>query len=403
MFLPSGVMAQQIALLIHYHSQKNAGRSCNKSFVCHYSSHILVHEKDTASWLLNMEPVIVPMKEGSRVQHPISFEEVRATLCSAGLHSPGSELPAAVMVECPHREVGGKCTSYADLEKISQLCRNNGVALHMDGARLWEALAHYTECTTSSGSAVTAADLCGLFDSVYVSCYKGIGGMTGAVLMGDASFISEARVWLRRFGGNVFTLLPYAVSSYANYRKYVRWNIQPTDADNADGDAEIAKTETERHETETEAMAAVAGALPIPYSMKARLQRMQEVVVLLTTELSALSNSLIAASTGTDNGAARFQQQEHQDHPDHQHHQHHHRCANYVRFDPPVPQVCLIHVYIRSSVQQAMAAQEVSRSETGVVCFARLRPAAAVVPLQVPEGGLPVQEECFFEFNMVGN
>lgn len=56
------------------------------------------------------------------------------------------------------------------------------------------------------------------FDSVYVSFYKGLGGLSGAMLLGDLDFCSEARVWLRRFGGNLYTLLPYAVSAWAGFK-----------------------------------------------------------------------------------------------------------------------------------------------------------------------------------------
>lgn len=345
-------MAQQIALLIHYHTPSAVAHS--KSFVCHYSSHVLIHEKDTASWLLNMNPIIVPPNDSSIVQEPMSYEGVRAAVFPTD-RDPADPLPAAVMVECPHREVGGKCTPYSDLEQISELCHQNGVACHMDGARLWEALAHYTECTTSTGKTVTPIDLCNLFDSIYVSSYKGIGGVTGAILLGNASFIAEARVWLRRYGGNVFTLMPYAVSAYSSYRKYVLWNAESEYAK----DGHIAAP-----------VCAETVVLPVPYSMKARLHRLKVVVALLTTALSALSTSLQTTTAS----------------------------SRYVRFDPPVPQVCLIHVYIRSTVEQALAAHAVSKSETGVACFARLRPAA---PVKAPEEGVSVPEECYFEFNMV--
>jgi len=74
--------------------------------------------------------------------------------------------PCAVIVECPHREVGGKTTPWAELVALSAACREAGVALHCDGARLWEAAAAYDK---------SLAEICALFDSVYVSFYKGLG------------------------------------------------------------------------------------------------------------------------------------------------------------------------------------------------------------------------------------
>lgn len=324
-------MAQQIALQIHY----NAATGKDRAYVCHYSSHLLIHEKDTSLHLLNMQPVVVPAEEGVRIQNPISFFDVQRALESSPLK------PASVIIELPHREVGGKATSFADLEKISSFCRSNGIALHMDGARLWEALAHYTTSTTSSGQPVTREILCGLFDSVYMSTYKGIGGLTGALLLGDAKFIVEARVWLRRYGGNVYTLLPYAVSAYSAFRNYLLWN-DPTSEAVHDG-----------------------SSVAVPYSMKARLARLQHVAALLSTHFQT------AASAESP----------------------------LVRFDPPVPVVCMIHVYIRASVEAAKAAHERSKQETGIACFMWIRPA----PVATRADGTTYPEECYFEFNMVSS
>lgn len=330
-------MAQQIALLVHYNAAKARESSAQRAFVCHYSSHILIHEKDTASHLLNMQPLVIEQQPNTHVQAPLNYHDVAQKI----LADTAGATPCAVVVECPHREIGGKCTPYADLERISQLCRDAGVALHMDGARLWEALAHYTTDTTASGSAVTARDLCGLFDSIYVSCYKGLGGLTGALLMGNAQFIAEARIWLRRFGGNVFTLLPYVVSSYSCFRNYVAWNSASPDHG-------------------TVAVSADPNALPVPYSMAARRRRMQHIVALL---------SATPALQGR------------------------------VRFDPPVPEVCLVHVYIAARVDAAKVAHERSKAQSGVACFSWVRPAPVITGEAAPR----FAEECYFEFNMVSS
>lgn len=58
------------------------------------------------------------------------------------------------------------------------------------------------------------------FDSIYISFYKGLGAISGAMLMGDKEFCEEARVWLKRFGGNLYTKMPYAASCWIGYRKY---------------------------------------------------------------------------------------------------------------------------------------------------------------------------------------
>lgn len=59
----------------------------------------------------------------------------------------------------------------------------------------------------------TAAEVCALFDSVYISLYKGIGGIAGAILAGDTDFIAESKVWKRRHGGDLISLYPYILSA----------------------------------------------------------------------------------------------------------------------------------------------------------------------------------------------
>jgi threonine aldolase len=80
----------------------------------------------------------------------------------------------------------------------------------MDGARLWESAPFYER---------SYADIAGLFDSVYVSFYKGIGAIAGAALAGPTEFIAEARVWQRRHGGNLIQLYPLVLSARANLRR----------------------------------------------------------------------------------------------------------------------------------------------------------------------------------------
>jgi threonine aldolase len=107
-------------------------------------------------------------------------------------------------LELPQREIGGLLPEWDDLVAQAAWTRERGIALHLDGARLWEAAPFYER---------SYAEIAGLFDSVYVSFYKGLGALAGAALAGDAELIAEARVWQRRHGGNVVTLHPFVVSA----------------------------------------------------------------------------------------------------------------------------------------------------------------------------------------------
>ena len=350
-------MAQQIALHIHYQNAINIKgiENVDRSFICHYSSHLLLHENDTCSHLLNMKPLVIQADSNYKLQQPISYANILNKLQEYNYKV------SCIIIECPHREIGGKCTSFQELQQISQLCRSNHIALHMDGARLWEALAYYTTTINPlTNENVTISDLCNLFDSIYVSCYKGIGGITGAVLLGDADFMIQARIWLRRYGGNVYTLLPYAVSSYAAYRNYVSWNLTNTTSKSESSGSSTTSADvnssklitTSSMESAENNLSASNNTLSIPYSMKSRLIRLKEIVAVLS------NNTLL---------------------------------QEYIYFDPPIPHVCLIHVYIKTTIEKARIAHNKSRSSSGIGCFAVLRP-RELYP-----------EECYFEFNLVGD
>lgn len=115
--------------------------------------------------------------------------------------------PLAAMVwELPQRDLGGVLPEWADLTEQVALARSRGAAAHLDGARLWEAQPYYGR---------PFAEIAGLFDSVYVSLYKGIQGTRGAVLAGGADLVAEAGVWRRRLGGAIPDAWPLALGALA--------------------------------------------------------------------------------------------------------------------------------------------------------------------------------------------
>jgi threonine aldolase len=111
---------------------------------------------------------------------------------------------AAVVVELPLRRAGFLLPALDELRAISAWCRARDVPLHLDGARLWESAAGY---------GVSEAELAALADSVYVSWYKGLGGLGGATVTGSADFIASLRPWKTRYGGDLVTAYPYALSA----------------------------------------------------------------------------------------------------------------------------------------------------------------------------------------------
>ncbi|NRD80002.1 low specificity L-threonine aldolase [Bacillus sp. BRMEA1] len=184
-FFPSGTMAQQIALRI-WCDQKGI-----KKAAYHPLSHLEIHEEDGLKELHQIETVL--LADENRV---IQLEDVTSM----------NEDVACLLLELPQREIGGQLPSYKTLEDISAYCKEKGIKLHLDGARLFEILPYYKK---------SAADICHLFDSVYVSFYKGIGAIAGAILAGDQAFTEKSKIWKRRHGGDLISLYPYFLS--ANY------------------------------------------------------------------------------------------------------------------------------------------------------------------------------------------
>ncbi|TLS35992.1 beta-eliminating lyase-related protein [Pseudalkalibacillus caeni] len=182
-FFPSGTMAQQIALRIW------CDKKGIKKVAYHPLSHLEIHEEDGLKELHHIEPVLLADK--NRV---IELEDVVNM----------EEEVSCLLLELPQREIGGQLPDYETLESISVYCREKGIALHLDGARLFEVLPYYKK---------SAAEVSALFDSVYVSVYKGIGGIAGAVLAGSEAIIKESKVWKRRHGGDLISLYPYIISA----------------------------------------------------------------------------------------------------------------------------------------------------------------------------------------------
>jgi hypothetical protein len=108
-------------------------------------------------------------------------------------------LPGLMIIEMPQRMNGGATMSLADLMQTRALTKSRGLRLHMDGARLWDVV---------EALGCPLRDICSYFDSVYVSFYKGIGSIGGAMLLGDTDFCARARLARHQRGGAAFTLMP---------------------------------------------------------------------------------------------------------------------------------------------------------------------------------------------------
>jgi len=188
-YLPSGTMAQQAVLRVH------AGRRGRRTVVFHPECHLLHHEGEALVRLHDL--VGRPVGDRHRL---LGLDDLTAV----------AEPLAALVVELPQRDLGGQLPAWEDLEQQIGWARERGAAVHLDGARIWEAAAGYGRAP---------AELAGLFDTTYVSFYKGLGALAGCCLVGPEDVVAEVREWRGRMGGTLFGLWPGAASALTCLRR----------------------------------------------------------------------------------------------------------------------------------------------------------------------------------------
>jgi threonine aldolase len=186
-FCISGTMTQVTALRLAAMERPYGKRGAPVAL--HPTSHIFVHERSNYQLLGHFDALQV----GDR-HRPWTAADITSV----------PDRLSAVGLEIPMREIGGQLSDWKELQAIKAHCRANGIHLHMDGARLWEAAAGYGR---------PLAEIAAGFDSVYVSLYKGVGGLGGAMLLGSREFVARASEWFKRQGGNVIHRSPYVVAA----------------------------------------------------------------------------------------------------------------------------------------------------------------------------------------------
>jgi threonine aldolase len=183
LFFPSGTMAQQVAMRIH------AERTGRPTFAAHPTTHLDLWEQRGYAAVHGLR--FHPAGEATRLLTLDDLREVREPI-------------AALLIELPQREIGGVLPTWDELTAQVAWARGGGAAAHLDGARLWESQPYYGR---------PHAEIAGLFDTVYVSLYKGLEGVRGAILAGDEDTIGHADVWRQRLGGALPDAWPLAVAA----------------------------------------------------------------------------------------------------------------------------------------------------------------------------------------------
>ncbi|WP_210651659.1 low specificity L-threonine aldolase [Nocardioides sp. SYSU D00065] len=186
---PSGVMAQQATL------RAWCDRSGSRRVALPDLSHLVRHEQDGPRRVLGLE--LEWLTTG------------RETPTAGALAGVGGRLGAA-LVELPLRDAGCLLPSWDELVDLSAAARRRGVPLHADGARIWESVPHWDRTLAEAGE---------LFDSMYVSLYKGLGSSSGALVVCPEDLAGELRSWRTRMGGTLYSMTAAAVGGLGGLRE----------------------------------------------------------------------------------------------------------------------------------------------------------------------------------------
>ncbi len=178
LFVPSGTMGNQLAVRCHTRP--------GDEVLLEAGAHIWQYEGGAAAALSGVQLRPVPGRAGA-----LAPEDLAPLLRPDDPHHPRSRL---VCLENTHNRAGGRIVPLAALAAVHRFTRAHGLALHLDGARLWNAAA-------ATGTPLTAYGA--LADSVLVCFSKGLGAPIGSVLTGSRDFIALARRERKKYGGGM--------------------------------------------------------------------------------------------------------------------------------------------------------------------------------------------------------
>jgi len=178
LFCPSGTMTNQLAIKTH--------TQAGDEVICEELSHIYQYE---GGGIASNSGSSVKLLRGNRGR--ITADQVLAAINPDDVHKPISTL---VSLENTCNRGGGACYDFSEIEAIQKVANSNGLGLHLDGARIFNAIVHKKEDPTQYGK---------VFDSISICLSKGLGAPVGSVLLGSTPFIKKARRWRKVFGGGM--------------------------------------------------------------------------------------------------------------------------------------------------------------------------------------------------------
>lgn len=178
LFCPSGTMTNQIAIKVHTRPMDE--------MICDQWSHVFLYE--IGGYAFHSGIAVQPIQG--------KYGKITASQIEDEIKSPDDWLPRTklVVLENTTNKGGGNYYTLDEITTIAQLCQPKGLSLHLDGARIFNALVETGDSPLSVGA---------LFDSISVCLSKGLGAPVGSVLTGNRDFIKEARRVRKVMGGGM--------------------------------------------------------------------------------------------------------------------------------------------------------------------------------------------------------
>lgn len=177
-FCPTGTMTNQIGIKVH--------TSPGDEIICERESHVYLYEGGGIAFNSGCQVRTVNGERGK-----ITAEDVLQNINAVDIHKPPTTL---VSLENTCNRGGGSCYELETLQEITKVCREKKLALHLDGARIFNAIV---------AKDYSAADIGDCFDTISICLSKGLGTPLGSVLVGTKSQIQKARRYRKMLGGGM--------------------------------------------------------------------------------------------------------------------------------------------------------------------------------------------------------
>jgi threonine aldolase len=177
LFFPSGTMANQTAIKLHTQP--------GDKLICDKYAHVYNYEGGGAAFNSGVTCKLIDGHRGM-----FTAKQLQAAVTGrADIHVPYSRL---VCIENTTNKGGGACWDFSELEKLQKISKENNLAFHLDGARLFNALVAKNETPQQYGQ---------LFDTISICLSKGLGAPIGSILVGSKEDIAKALRIRKLFGG----------------------------------------------------------------------------------------------------------------------------------------------------------------------------------------------------------